>query len=100
MVLALLAAVLCSLPANTHFAQARPIGWDDPTTKPGDSDGVVLKATSIQYSGRATMPTMTGSISNSTARVTSRNTDRHVWKGLQELFAAMRLESLRFFWVR
>jgi len=46
--LAILAAVLCLLPASTKVAVARPIGWEDvgppdPTPK-GDNDGVVLKA--------------------------------------------------------
>jgi len=98
-VLAVLAAVLCYLPASTHIAQARPIGWDDPTTKTGDSDGVVLKASSFQVKGEITAPT-TGTTVTSATRVTVRSADRHVYQGLRELFAAMRMGYFRLFWVR
>jgi hypothetical protein len=50
--LAILAAVLCLLPASTKVAVARPIGWEDvgpPDPDPkGDNDGVVLKAPSLR----------------------------------------------------
>jgi len=100
LVLAMLAAVLYFLPATTHFAQARPIGWDDPTTRAGDSDGVVLKAASFQLNGDTAKVTTTGDTTTSRTRVTVRVADRHVWNGLRELFAAMRMEYFRFFWVR
>jgi hypothetical protein len=100
MLLAVLAAVLCSLPAVTQVAHARPIGWDDPTYKAGDSDGVVLKSASFQVKGDTTTPTIGRSTAISTTRMTDWNTNRHVWKGLRELFAVMRMEYSRFFWVR
>jgi len=98
-VLAMLATVLCFLPAITQIAHARPIGWDDPTTKQGDSDGVVLKASSFQMKGEITAPT-TGSTGSSATRLTVRSTDRQVYRGLRELFAAMRMGYFRLFWVR
>ena len=50
--LAILAVLLCLLPASTKVAVARPIGWEDvgpPDPNPkGDNDGVVLKAPRLQ----------------------------------------------------
>ena len=45
-VLAILTAFLCLLPASTHVAIAKPIGWNDVgpiDPHAGDNDGVVLK---------------------------------------------------------
>jgi hypothetical protein len=100
--LAILAAVLCFLPASTHVAQARPIGWDAPLdpTPSGDSDGVVLKSASFHTNVGTKAPTSTGNTATSTTQMTVWNTDRHVWKGLRELFAGMRMEYFWLFWVR
>jgi hypothetical protein len=96
----LAAVLLWFLPASTHVAQARPIGWDDPTYRNGDSDGVVLKSASFQGKGNITAPTISGNTTTSRTQVTVRIGNRHVWKGLRDLLAGLRMEYFRFFWVR
>jgi hypothetical protein len=88
---AVLTACLCLLPASTHVANARPIGWEDvgpPDPAPqGDNDGVVLKSPpggSTRPAGRIAVPISTSTRYASTLRL---------------FFAVTRLDYW-FYWVR
>jgi len=89
-VLAILAAVLCLLPASTKVAVARPINWIDvgpvdPNAPSGDNDGVVLK----QKAGTA--PTVLAAGSGSTAPTQRQYAPRQYDRGeLRLLFSVAR----------
>jgi len=96
--LAILAALLCLLPASTKVAVARPIGWEDvgpPDPNPkGDNDGVVVKAPSLRpISGSKEVSG--GSLGN----VATVRTARYDFRGLRLLFAVTRLNYWPF-WLR
>jgi hypothetical protein len=88
---AALTAFLCLLPASSHVANARPIGWEDvgppDPAPPGDNDGVVLKSGplgGLRPAGRIAVPISTSSRYASTLRL---------------FFAVTRLNTW-YFWVR
>jgi len=92
---AILAAVLCLLPASSKVAVARPIGWEDvgpPTPDPkGDNDGVVLKS--------QTIPTRTTYAAGSIGNVTTPKGARYDISGLRMFFAVTKLDYW-LFWLR
>lgn len=96
--LAILTFFLCLLPASTHVAVAKPIGWNDPPQpgdpRPGDNDGVVLK------SGRLQPVTGDAVGMGGTKDVTITFGGRYaLLGGMRGFYAAMRLHYW-LFWVR
>jgi len=93
--LAILTAFLSLLPANTHVAVAKPIGWNDfdPPPPSGDNDGVVLKARSLYPISGGEQGTV-GTKQVTTSRITpTQSLLRNLY------FAVMRMNSWSF-WLR
>jgi len=85
-----LLALLCLLPASTHIASAKPIGWDNPNNLPpppnGDNDGVVVKAARIPTNS---VMTSSGSTSGTAPRW---SIIRSGFSGFRGFAALVRLE--------
>jgi hypothetical protein len=93
--MAILAAVLCLLPASSNIAVAKPIGGTDlgpPSPDGGDNDGVVLK------SKIAVAPT-TMYAAGSTGNVTTLKSVRIDISSLRMFFAVTKLDYWSF-WLR